>query len=325
MDTIIKTSVIIPVYNTADFVKEAILAITHQTLEDIEIIAIDDGSTDNSLKIIREIAASDGRVKVYTQENRGLSETRNRGLEIARGEYVYFMDSDDLLDKSALFECYEKCQKDGLDFVFFDADTFGEPLMGLNENYYRTYLIKEEVQSGLSRLEYFFANSGYEPSACLNFIKRSYLEKIKLRFYPNILHEDELFTFLLYVYADRVGFLPKDYFKRRLRANSIMTSGFSKRNIDGYLIVLKELITLKKKKEEKRIGQVVDYRVKEILGGLLYNARSMKLADRQRLLKDCLRRFRHYASTWDILMLAFPIKQYFKGLGMLPKSLKKTI
>lgn len=299
-----------PVYNTAEFVEEAILSITAQTLTDIEIIVINDGSTDNSLQVIHELLAKDNRIKVYTQENKGPGATRNRGLDLAQGEYVYFMDSDDLLDKNALLECYEKCQNDDLDFVFFDADTFGEPSMHLNENFHRTHLLAEDVESGISRLEFFFANSGYECPPWLNFINRSYLKKAGLKFNPDTIHDDELFTFLLYMNAARVGYLPKTYFKRRYRANSIMTSGFTKKSLDGYMIVLEELNAYKKMMHEKKVTHVIDYRIKDMLNSIMYSARSMRIRDRQRLLRDCLGQFREYSSLKNLLLLAFPLTKF---------------
>ena len=115
-----KITVIIPVYNTAKYLREAIDSILNQTFKEIEVIAINDGSTDNCLDILNEYALNDNRVKVYSQENKGLSLTRNFGLDNSRGDYIYFFDSDDILLPLALEELYNKCEKDNLDFCFFD-------------------------------------------------------------------------------------------------------------------------------------------------------------------------------------------------------------
>ena len=98
-----------------------------QTLRDIELIVVNDGSTDGSLSVLERIATGDDRIRLYTQPNKGLSQTRNAGIARARGEFIYFMDSDDLLEPDALERCYERCQSDRLDFVFFDAESFGTP------------------------------------------------------------------------------------------------------------------------------------------------------------------------------------------------------
>ena len=96
----------------------------NQTLRELEIIIINDGSTDNSLQVVEELAAADSRIQVYSQTNQGLSMARNAGITHAHGRYIYFMDSDDLLEKDAMELCYNKCEEKELDFVFFDAQSF---------------------------------------------------------------------------------------------------------------------------------------------------------------------------------------------------------
>ena len=105
-----KVSVIIPVYNTEAYVEQTLRSIMGQTLRDIELIVINDGSTDGSLSALERIATGDDRIRLYTQPNKGLSQTRNAGIDRARGEFIYFMDSDDLLEPDALERCYERCQ-----------------------------------------------------------------------------------------------------------------------------------------------------------------------------------------------------------------------
>ena len=122
----VKVSVIIPVYNTELYVRQTIQSILGQTLYDIEIITVNDGSTDNSLSILSELAKQDNRIKIFTHSNQGLSVSRNVGIEKASGEFIYFMDSDDLLDHDTLEICYQKCTSEQLDFVFFDAESFCE-------------------------------------------------------------------------------------------------------------------------------------------------------------------------------------------------------
>ena len=106
----IKVSVVIPVYNTEKYVREAIESIIHQSLKELEIIIINDGSTDGSPEILKEISNTDHRIQVYTQTNQGQSTARNFGISHARGKYIYFMDSDDLLEEDALEACYLKCE-----------------------------------------------------------------------------------------------------------------------------------------------------------------------------------------------------------------------
>ena len=89
-----KISVIIPVYNVEKYLAECLTSVVNQTFKDIEIICVNDGSTDNSPKILKEFAQKDSRIKIINQENQGLSAARNTGLDVATGEYVSFIDSD---------------------------------------------------------------------------------------------------------------------------------------------------------------------------------------------------------------------------------------
>ena len=96
----IKVSVIIPVYNTENYLRECLDSVLAQTLREIEVICVDDGSTDNSLNILKEYQNKDTRIVVLTQENRSAGAARNYGLSIAKGKYLSFLDSDDFLIKN---------------------------------------------------------------------------------------------------------------------------------------------------------------------------------------------------------------------------------
>ena len=95
-------SVVIPFYNVQKYLKQCLDSVVNQTFNDIEIICIDDGSSDSSLDILNEYAKKDDRFKILTQENKGPSYTRNRGIDTAQGKYLYFMDSDDYIEPESL-------------------------------------------------------------------------------------------------------------------------------------------------------------------------------------------------------------------------------
>ena len=104
----VKVSVIVPVYNGEKYLTQCLDSIINQTLEDIEIISINDGSEDNSLSILERYASMDNRIKIISTENRGLGAARNSGLELATGEYVAFVDADDWIDKETYEQLYSK-------------------------------------------------------------------------------------------------------------------------------------------------------------------------------------------------------------------------
>ena len=117
----IKLSVIVPVYNAENELKKSIESILSQTEKNIEIILVDDGSSDNSLYICKEFEKKDRRIKVIHQENAGVSVARNTGIEVATGEYIGFVDSDDWIELNMYERLLSEAQRSGADVVMCDA------------------------------------------------------------------------------------------------------------------------------------------------------------------------------------------------------------
>lgn len=303
--TIPKVSVIIPVYNTEEYVEEAVRCIVNQTLKEIEIIVINDGSTDNSLEVVTEIAEKDPRLQVYCQENQGQSVARNIGISKAKGEYIYFMDSDDLLDLEALECCYNKCVSEDLDFVFFDAEIICE-----NEEFsfpfdYHRPEIKEKVYNGVELLNDLIDKDLYRSAPWMSFIQLSYLQRINLNFHPGIIHEDELFSTILYIEAERIGRIGKGFFKRRLRRNSTMTKQFSWKNIEGYFTVIEQLKKYIERKP-KHIRIVTCKYLEIMLNVVIRNAYALSVKERYSILLHCIRcRYMKYLQLKTILIFLF--------------------
>ncbi|MBR2930209.1 MAG: glycosyltransferase family 2 protein [Clostridia bacterium] len=122
----IKVSVVMPVYNSYDYLRCAIDGVLGQTLEDIELILVDDGSTDRSLDIIKEYKEKDSRVRVITESNAGPSWARNRGLARIRGRYVIFLDSDDIYEPELIERLYLAAERDGLDIAIAEYDIYNQ-------------------------------------------------------------------------------------------------------------------------------------------------------------------------------------------------------
>lgn len=236
----VKVSVVMPVYNVEKYVETALMSILNQTLREIEIIIVNDGSVDSSLEVVKK-NLGDSRIKVVSTGNNGLSIARNLGLYMSKGEYVYFFDSDDVLESATLERCYIKSKKEDLDLLFFDADIFSDEGDEFGFDYLRASKYEDKVHLGLDILEEQLQTEGFRSSACLLFLRRQYLVDENLFFFPRILHEDELFTFLAYLKAKKVGLINETFFHRRVRNGSIMTQSVSFRNIYGYLTVCREL------------------------------------------------------------------------------------
>lgn len=238
-----KVSVIIPVYNAEDYLRQCLDSVINQTLPDIEIICVDDGSTDCSAEILLEYSEKDTRINVVTQENQGQSSARNNALNIATGEYIAFLDSDDFYRENTLAELYTLAQSETADIIGFNAfPLFENKNLEIRFQAWKTYYARKQIInkpiSGLTAMNLLTQNSEYRPSACLLFYRRSFLEEKHIRFYEGIIHEDNLFTFQCFVLAKRVMQVSEQYYGRRAREDSTMTQVESVKNLRGYFLCL---------------------------------------------------------------------------------------
>lgn len=136
-----KISVIIPVYNAEEYLEECLNSVLGQSMKEIEVICINDGSTENSLNILKQFRGRDERVHIISQDNESAGAARNRGLEIARGEYLSFLDADDFFESHMLSTAYEKAKKYEADIVVFRSNQFDEKKKSYCES---TWTIKDQ-------------------------------------------------------------------------------------------------------------------------------------------------------------------------------------
>ena len=239
----IKVSVILPVFNVESYLDETFNSLIHQSLHEIEIIAINDGSHDGSENTIKKYAQQDSRISYYSQKNQGQSVARNNALQYAKGKYIYFMDSDDIIDTDALQTCYEYAEKCNADFIFFDGDTIVEDgAKKISWNYHRTHLLEENHKyNGDFLLNSMLDKNKHNCVVWLLFIRNDYLNQIHLKFYPGIIHEDELFTTILTLESNNIFCLKRTFVRHRVRSLSTMGKHFSKWNLNCYLTVFDEL------------------------------------------------------------------------------------
>ncbi len=247
-------SVIIPVYMVEEFLRECLDSAVRQTLKNIEIICVDDGSPDNSAEIVLEYAKKHSTVKLLSKENGGLSSARNAALDIAQGEYVYFLDSDDYIDKNTLEELYTKASDEDLDIVYFNCVPFFESqkVKELNQNYVDYYDRKGDYSAacdGQTMFSRMRANKEFMGSVCLQLYRRRLIEDNKLRFYEGIIHEDNLFSFQCMILAQKVGYIKSAFYHRRVRGESIMTSNQSMKNVQGYIVSYAEMLAFMRERE----------------------------------------------------------------------------
>lgn len=245
----VKVSVIIPIYNVAPYLDETFQSIIDQSLPDIEILAVNDGSTDNSEEIIRKWQQQDSRILLFSQENRGQSAARNLALKHATGQYIYMMDSDDkLTDPDALQICYDYAEKNHSDFFFFDGESFSEQgVSRISRNTKRTHLVDEDKPyDGEYLLNLMLDTKRHNCVVWLLFIQKAFLDRIGLKFYEGIIHEDELFTTILTLNSDNIYCLKRNFVGHRIRKASTMGITYSKRNLNCYLTVADELLRFRR-------------------------------------------------------------------------------
>ena len=218
----VEISVIIPIYNVEDYLYECINHIVNQSFEDIEIICINDGSTDKSMDILNQF--KDNRINIITQENKGLGASRNVGIKHAKGKYVYFMDADDYLELTALEELYVLCEKLNTDFIMFKLKNFDDITKEIIEDeYYSMPYLKKRIGDNI-----FNYNDVKDIALDLavnspgNFFKREFIKDLK---YPEgLLYEDNVFFTKALFKADKIYFYDKFLYNRRVRKNSLSKS-----------------------------------------------------------------------------------------------------
>lgn len=234
-----KVTVVIPVYNVEKYLSKCLDSVEQQTLKEIEVVCIDDGSPDNSINILRDYANRYSNIKIIRQENGGLSAARNTGIKYASGDYIHFLDSDDTIKQNAYEELYSRAAKDDLDILFFDAEPIYETT-DLKKKYpwYKTGYSSKKGDNEIMIGRDFYINSvnagTFRVSACLYLIKASFIRQKNLVFKEGIVHEDNLFTNICVMQAERVGYIDFPFLNRLVRAGSISVSYVEFRHAYGY-------------------------------------------------------------------------------------------
>lgn len=231
-----KVSVIIPVYNSEKFICKCLDSVLAQTLQDIEVICVDDASTDKSYEILGEYANRDNRIVLLRNlVNGGLSRTRNHALGYARGEYIQFVDSDDFIEPDLLEENYKLSKEKELDVLETDCLIHTSDMI--------KSMVRECVLTDvLTGMEYQkrYGINGF--CAWKYFIKLDFWKRNKLKFYEGIVHEDVLLVYQMLKVAERFFYAP--YAKYHyIKTNSVITAQADKNyNYYCFLKVVRQII-----------------------------------------------------------------------------------
>lgn len=237
----IKVSIVIPVYKVEKYLPACLDSVLNQTLQDIEVICIDDASPDRCPEILDGYAARDPRVRVlHLPENHQQGYGRNRGTEMARGKYIYFLDSDDMIVPEAMEELYNLAERDQLDSIYFDSQVIFESkeLENKNETYFggRRGKYEDKVYSGRELFELFIEQRDWNCYVQRTFWKKEFLLGNEVFSPEHTEHEDEYFSFKGILLAQRVRYIPKVFFIRRYRGDSVMTRLPHPKDFHGYFV-----------------------------------------------------------------------------------------
>lgn len=217
----LKLSIIVPVYNVEKYLERCVDSLLYQDIDksEYEIILINDGSTDRSYEIAQQLKSKHGNIVLLSQENKGQSAARNVGLDIARGKYIMFVDSDDILEPNVLKNLVVVSEKNSLDLCFYS--TVFEYEDGRKRWEKQTKFKEETVYDG----EYLVLNGMNISSVWQCLFSHTFLVNSQVRFYEGIIHEDVDFCFRLFPLAKKVIFtniFVYHYFV--WRENSILTN-----------------------------------------------------------------------------------------------------
>lgn len=271
-----KVSVIIPVYNTAEYLEKCISSILVQTYKNFELIIINDGSTDKSSEIIKKIMTIDSRIIYRHFENSGVSTSRNRGLDLASGDYVIFIDSDDWVDPDFIQDFIINMSSNPKRLVVQDLkEVFPQQTMHNVQGY------NNELLNIPQDFSYFISNYRFTQGyACNKFYNLSLIRENRIRFVDNVMNEDELFYMDYIKHVDEIFFSKKDNYNYLQRNNSLTGKLWSfteaKIYLEGLILFLQYLTSIKKDSPEikvyveNRINHIFDYVLRSCIYGHNY-------------------------------------------------------
>lgn len=232
-----KITVIVPIYNKEKYIEECINSLTNQTLQEIEIICINDGSTDNSKKIIESISKKEPKIKIINQKNKGPGHARNQGLKNAKGEYIAFIDADDWIEQNTLENLYKKAKKDNSDLVLFNAIEHLPENKTRKRIYYPETIEKPfnyQTKKDIVMNNYLIV--------CTKLHKRKFLENNQIQFLNQGLFEDVYFHIKSTIKAEKISYINEILYNyRRTQKNTRQTQSLKSKESFIFIDTLEEV------------------------------------------------------------------------------------
>lgn len=281
-------SVIIPVYNVEQYLKQCVDSVLNQTYQKIEVILVDDGSPDKCPEICDLYAKTDSRVRVLHQENAGLSEARNAGIQASSGEYIIFLDSDDFWDdKNALKRIVDRLKKTNPDVLNCSYKKYYEDTGIQISRFDNCLAMPDELKKKSEQLDYLTKEFLYIASACNKIIRTDILKKY-MKFQKGKLSEDVEWCARLLYYAQSFDFVCEEFYCYRQRAMSITHTMKEKSCIDLTDNIL-ECIRIAEKADKETKEYIYRYTAYQLSTFVAVQAIATKCPP------ECIERLKKYA------------------------------
>ena len=273
----IGVSIVIPVYNVEKYLEQCLDSVLMQNVDNIEVVCVNDGSTDSSGEILERYKKIDSRIKVINQKNEGMSGARNTGINHASYEYILFLDSDDMLCENALINVTESLSKTKVDVLFYDAMCIYETKELEKARNKGNYYIRKKAYKGPIKLRTMFCNmvenEDYVVAVWNLCIRKEWLMENHLFFEKGRIYEDSPFLLKMFFLDGLSNHINMQLVKYRIRAGSIMNSTLKAKNMISYIFAVRDILTLL---AEKRISER-EYAAVVALGKAMVN--TIKKAD----------------------------------------------
>lgn len=233
----VNVSVIVPVFNKEEYLEECLHSLINQTLENIEVICVDDGSTDNSPKILEEYKKKDSRIKVFKQENKGPGNARNNALKHASGDYVAFVDADDWIELDALRILYENALENDSELVLFNAIEYLP-----NKQFRKRIYYPEDIDGSFNFLDKKDIVMNNFLIACTKLHKLSFINENQLTFSENALFEDVYFHIKSMIKANNASYVKNIFYNyRRTETNTRQSNSLKSSESFLFLNIISEV------------------------------------------------------------------------------------
>lgn len=312
----IKVSVLVPICNVEKFLGKCLRSLVNQTLQDIEIICINDGSKDNSLAIIQEFASKDERIVVIDKPNSGYGDSMNKGFEIARGKYIGIVESDDFAETNMFENLYCLAEK-------YDADVVKSNFNFYWENPHKVVLCnnvcvtKEEINTEVCRDNLFWSM----PAIWSALYKKSFLIEKSIKFLPTpgASYQDTSFNFKVACTAQKIVLIPDAYlYYRQDNSNSSVKSA----SMEKVYCLHKEWDEAKQYLTKGQLDKYMDYYYTLKFNGLMWNYSRISSIDKKAYFKDLRKHFYSNILENNIVISHIPKYCRYGGLFAIKHNMK---